>query len=236
MSLLRSEQQKGGLMGIGDRFGFGKKEPYRVPREIAVLRTRIEAEARENFPQLARFRELEQEAKQVYRLLNTVIAQKEYAEEASKISADIRKKLEALAARIRKSAHEAAVEASGGTMDLLAQKNLRDSAKTVFAAFLEGHQLFISTLKLNGPDSAGKLTTAASSMIKSLTILQNDYFSKHQSDEEIQWLRDHAREKVSELYTVVQQYKSAMSDHAVASIVEGHLDRILAAAVRRSAE
>ena len=37
-------------MGIADIFGFGKKEktPFKIPREVSELRTRIETENREN--------------------------------------------------------------------------------------------------------------------------------------------------------------------------------------------
>ena len=48
-------------MGIADMFGFGKKVPFRTPREVAEIRNKIAAELRENYPNLARYREIKNE-------------------------------------------------------------------------------------------------------------------------------------------------------------------------------
>jgi hypothetical protein len=218
-------------MGIGSKLGFGKKEPYKAPREVAVLRMKIEAESRENFPHLARYKELVREAEQVYRFLDAEVAKKKYAEEAGKLSEDIKSKLDALAERIRKNVREAAAESGSGDskMDYLAQKSLRDSAKTVFTDFLEGHALFVSTCRDCTRDCTDDITTAALSMMRSLTILKDDYFSKYAGDEEIQGLRDRTREKVAELNAAFQLHGPTMSDRAAASVAERQLARLRAA-------
>jgi hypothetical protein len=219
-------------MGIGSKLGFGKKEPYKAPREVAVLRMKIEAESRENFPHLARYKELVREADQVFRHLDAEVAKKKYAEEAGKLSEDIKQKLDALAGRIRKNVREAAVEAAGGSgdskMDYLAQKSLRDSAKTVFTEFLEGHVLFISTCRDCTQDCTDDITTAALSMMRNLTVLKDEYFSKYIGDEEIRGLRDRTREKVTELNSAFQLHKTTMRDRAAASVAERHLVRLQA--------
>ena len=227
-------------MGIGSKLGFGKKEPYKAPREAVALRMKIEAESRENFPHLARYKELAREADQVYRLLDADIARKKFAEGALKVGEDIRRKLEALADRIRKNARDAAAESGGGSgdskMDFLAQKSLRDSAKTVFTEFLEGHDRFASTCRQCTADCTDDITAAASSMLSSLAVLQEEYFSKHGSDDEIRGLRDRTREKVAELNAFFLLHKSGMRDRAAVSVAERHLTRLQTATERLSAD
>lgn len=88
-------------MGMLDKFGLGKKEktPFKVPREVQELRTRIEIENREKFPSLARCKEIASDAKPVYQLLQDMIAKKEYANEAARIRDEIRAKPDGLGER-----------------------------------------------------------------------------------------------------------------------------------------
>lgn len=86
-------------------FGFGKRkmEPFRIPREITALRTRIDAELRENFPNLERCKQLARETRPAFGMLKTIIAEKEYAEEAARIRDDIQEKFARLEKKINKN-------------------------------------------------------------------------------------------------------------------------------------
>lgn len=80
-----------------------KKEPFRIPREISALRTRIDAELRENFPNLERCKQLARETRSALTILKTIIAEKEYAEEASRVRDDIQDKFSRLQNKINKN-------------------------------------------------------------------------------------------------------------------------------------
>lgn len=219
-------------MGIGGKLGFGKKEPYKAPREAVTLRMKIEAESRENFPHLARYKELAREADQVFRLLDAEVAKERYADEAARVGEDIRVKLAALADRIRKNARDAAAEAGGGAagdakMDALALKSVRNSAKTLFAEFLEGNELFISTCKASSPDCTGQITSAGVYLMRQLEALRDEYFAKYGSDHEIRGIRDMTHQKVTELIASFHLHKDGMNDQTAVSVAERHLARLL---------
>jgi len=218
-------------MGIVRKLGFGKKEPFRAPPEATVLRMKIEAESRENFPHLARYKELVREAGQVYRLLDTAIAQKKYAEEAAKLSEDIRKKLDGLADRIRKNARDAAAAEAGGSsgdtkMDILAQKSIRDSAKTLFTDFLEGHDQLSSCIHEARPGCVGSVDASSSSMIRAMTALNEDYFKKHGSDSEIAGLKLLLLTKVADIDRSYQMNRTRLRDKALDAVIERQVERL----------
>jgi len=191
--ILHRQRTEGDVMGLIKKIGFGKKDPFKAPQEVMVLRMKIEAENRENFPHLARYKELVREAGQVYQLLDAVVTQKRYAEEAARISEDIRKRLDGLAERIRNNARDAAAEAGSGSgdtkMDRLAQKSIRDSAKTLFTEFLEGHDQLSSCIHDAKPGCVRNVDALSSAMIRAMTALNDDYFTKHGSDSEIAGLK-----------------------------------------------
>lgn len=77
------------------------KKSHPVSREVHSLHGRIDSEYRENFPSLARYKELCMDATEVYRILNTMIEKRNHHEDAVRMRSDLRKKLDALGAKIR---------------------------------------------------------------------------------------------------------------------------------------
>lgn len=219
-------------MGIGAKFGFGNKEPYRAPREVTALRTKIEAENRENFPPLARYKELMREAAQVYAALDAEIAKKIYAEEAGKISEDIRKRLEMLADKIRKNAQGPVSEGRSdyveSNIDYLARKSVRNSAKTLFTEFLEGHERFSSCIQDAGP-GCNEIVDAASAMLQAMTALNENYFKKHGGDREIIGMKDLLLSKIAEIDRSYQENRTRLREKAQEAAIEPQVRRLLTA-------
>ena len=221
-------------MGFIKKIGLGKKEPYRVPREAVALRTKIEAESRENFPHLARYKDLMRDAAQVYALLDAEVAKKTYAEEAAKLGDEIRKKLDGLAERIRTNAREAAAEAGGDSggdakMDMLAQKSMRDSAKTLVAAFLEAHERLFSCIQDAAPGCSGAVDAASTAMIRAMASLNEDYFTKHGNDSEIAGLKELVLSKTADIDRSFNENRSRLRELALESAIEPQVRRLLTA-------
>jgi len=77
------------------------KKSHPISQEVNSLHSRIDSEYRENFPSLARYKELCMDATAVYRILDSMIERKNHEDDASKMRDDLRKKLDALGAKIR---------------------------------------------------------------------------------------------------------------------------------------
>jgi hypothetical protein len=216
-------------MGIGDMFGFGKKEPFRVPADVVMLRTRIAAEERENYPNLARFKELQRDAAVVYKSLNAIIARKDYADDALRVREDIKKRLEALetkiAANMRAAKSEDYVE---DNMEYLERKSTRNAAKTLFTEFLEAHELLTRSGRSGPPAQGGQALAATSKILQTLSNLQRDYFSKHGQDREIRGLQEKMCRKLSELKGLRAEVMAAIGEHAVREAVAENLRKIAA--------
>jgi hypothetical protein len=101
-------------MGISKLFGLkikgkGKdkdtkvKKSSQVSLEVNSLRGRIDSEYRENFPNLARYKDLYRDAQAVYRILDAMIVNKDHADDAIRMRDDLRKKLDALGAKIKRN-------------------------------------------------------------------------------------------------------------------------------------
>jgi len=221
-------------MGIGDKLGFGKKEPYKVPREVAALRMKIDAESRENFPRLARYTELVREAEQVYAVLNAEIRKKQHAEEAAKISEDIRKRLAALSDKIRKNAQEAKAESRSdyvdSNIDYLARKSVRNSAKTLFTEFLEGQERFVSCIKDARPDCNELLIKSSAAMLQAMAELRKNYFTKHAGDREIAGLKELLLSKITETERSYNENRTRLREQAREAAIEPQMMQLLAAA------
>ncbi len=220
-------------MGIADLFGFGKKAPFKVPPEVSRLRTRIASEERENYPSLARFRELQEDAAFVSDLLDAIIAQREYADEAVRVREDIRKRMSALEARIagnmRAAQEEARAEGSSDAdedeREEHARTNIRSSAKALFAEFLEAHELL---MKAGTEGRAGKgelIHEATARIMRTLSELHDKFFSVHDHDREIREMRDLAIKKIAVL--------NGLLARALANTQDDNLRASLAADVQR---
>jgi hypothetical protein len=100
-------------MGIAKLFGLKiidkrkdtkvSKSP-RVSLTVNVLRGRIDSEYRENFPSLTRYKEISRDAQAVYRILDTMIVNKDHADAAIRMRDDLKKKLDVLGAKINQNA------------------------------------------------------------------------------------------------------------------------------------
>jgi len=99
-------------MGISKLLGFGKKGQSKDTKvkmlaqaslEVNLLRGRIDAENRENFPNLANYKDLYKDAQAVYRILDTMIVNKDHADDALRMRDDLKNKLDALGAKIKRN-------------------------------------------------------------------------------------------------------------------------------------
>jgi hypothetical protein len=83
-----------------------RREIYlRMPGHITELLPRIEAEERENYPNIARYKQILLDAKSVYADLNGIILEKEHAREAIRIRETIERELAKLSVKIRRNMH-----------------------------------------------------------------------------------------------------------------------------------
>jgi predicted ribosome quality control (RQC) complex YloA/Tae2 family protein len=216
-------------MGIGDLLGLGKKEKvaFRAPREVSELRTRIDAEQRENFPNAARFQEITQYAKQIIEILQDTVAQKEHSAEATKIIDDIKNRLAKLADKIEKNKREANKEGKQDyvekKIDYLERRSTRNSAKTLFIDFLDSYEVFIACCKDGKPGQGEAMHSAAVQLLKVMSELHHNFFKKHGQDTEISGLRDKILEKISALDDVVRENErtlesSGLKERALANL------------------
>lgn len=212
-------------------FGFGKDEqkPFRVPKEIADLRMRIEVESREKFPSLARYQQLSKVAGTVCQYLNEMIQKKEHPEEAARIRDDIKKKLEALGDKIKKNMQEAQKEVKQdyveSNIDYLERKSMRNNAKTAFTELLvkaEAFEVFARQGSLPGAES---IETVAEELFASVAELQNKYFTLHGDDKEIGALKEKTLQKLTELEAVFSEHKLRFREKGLEAKMEMCLNK-----------
>ena len=214
-------------------FGSGKKEPFRVPREVAALRSKIDSEMRENFPNLERYKELAREAETVYRQLSSVIVLKEYAQEAAKVQDEIRKKMDALSAKIKGNiSGESAVHGKDyvENIDYLERKNIRNHAKTLFTEFLEAHDAFMNICKNGRSVQSAALDPLASTMVRVMGAMNEGYFKVHRDDNEIRELRYMTLEKISNLDKLITELAGRLEEQRLKTAVEKNLKTVREAA------
>jgi hypothetical protein len=229
-------------MGIADMFGFGKKAPFRVPAEVMALRTRIAEEERENYPSLALFRELQEDAALVYDLLDSIIAEKEYADDAVRVREDIKKKMGALERKIANNMRTAEEEAGAdGSRDMAghdpaehAQQDMRSNAGALFAEFLEAHGLLVSAGMEGGPGRGEQIHAATARIMRALSELHDKFFSAHGNDREIREMRDMAIKKIAELNSLLARALASTQDYSVRASLAADVQRLSAMAARIS--
>jgi hypothetical protein len=99
-------------MGISKLLGFSKKGKSKdtnvnklsqVSLEVNSLRGIIDAENRENFPNLAHYKEIYKDAQALYRILDTMIVNNDHADDAIRMRDDLAKKLDVLGAKIKRN-------------------------------------------------------------------------------------------------------------------------------------
>ena len=227
-------------MGIADLFGSRKKEktPFKVPREVAALRTRISAEERENFPSMAHYKEIKSEAGAVYELLAHIIDQGEHADEAARLRDDIRKKMEGLEAKIKKNIQgniqEEKQDYVEKNIDYLERKSTRDKAKTLFTEFLVALESFKKLCTEGGAGQGAEIDAIAGTIIKTLSELNTRYFTPHGGDKEIHKLREDVLRKIYDLNIFVRENMVGLSEKGLTAKAESSMDRILSAAKKMS--
>jgi hypothetical protein len=218
-------------MGIADLFGFGKKVPFRAPREVADVRNKIAAELRENYPNLERYREIKKEVERVVQQMNGHIAKKEHVSEAISIRDDIQKRLEGLTAKIKKNT----TESTGGggqdyvekNIDYLERKSTRNKAKTLYTVFLEAQETFVEYCREGSRDKVMDLGPVTDRIIDTVSELNSKFFKKHGQDKEIQRMREQVLEKISELNDSFKENSERLELQALRITVDTNVQRIL---------
>jgi len=227
-------------MGFGKLLGFGKKDksPFKAPREVGALLNRISAESRENFPSKVRYKEIVREAARVQTMLDALIVEKEYAEEAARASDDISKKVEVLGAKIENNMQ--ADDKGGGqdyvekNIDYLERKSTRDKAKTLFTEFLEAIEVVSRACAAGTAGSAADLDSATQALVKTISELQVRFFVKYADDKEIGLLKENVLRKIYELNVLVRENAAVLSEKGLAGKAESGMNRVMAAATKLS--
>lgn len=205
-------------MGLADFFSIKKKEktPFRTPKEIAALRARIDTENRENYPNLARYKELQREAELAYRILSDMIDAKLHAEDAIRVREDIKKKMTALGEKITKNLQDGKKDVKDdyveNTMDYLQRKSFRNEAKTLFTEFLLLIEEITAFCKTGRFEQKRTIDAATMALNKIITDLNNNFFKKHGEDKEIRALKQDMQTRVAELRTVFEQNRAVLRE------------------------
>lgn len=229
-------------MGILGILGFGKKEkpPFKVPREVSALRTRIDAEERENYPNLDRYKEIRRDAERVFKNLDAIIAARAYADEAIRIEEDIRKKLERLTQKIRNNMREAKKEGSQDyvekNIDYLERKSTRNNAKTLFTEFLDAHELFITCCNEGRAERGEEIDSATARLINAMAELNINFFTPHGQDRELQGLKEKTLAKAAALEAYFKENAARLEEKRMKERISSNIQKILAAAKRLSSQ
>lgn len=219
-------------MGLGDIFGFGKEEqkPFKIPREVAALRTRIEAENRENFPSIVRYKEMIKDAELVYKNLNDMIKSKEHVEEAIRIREDIKKRMEGLAEKIYKNIRESKKEGKEDyvekKIDYLERKSIRNQAKTLFTEILLEVESIMKFCNEGRLEHERTIDSATGVLIKTVSALNNNFFKEHGEDKEIRGLKEQVLKRVSDLGNFFKENKACLKEKGLEVEAESNLKKI----------
>jgi hypothetical protein len=220
-------------MGVADFFGFGKKkkESFKIPAEVSAFRTRIDAENRENFPSLTRYREITKSAKVIYAQLDALGAQTEYAVEAVRIKEDIRKKIEWLYDKISNNREEARKDGGRGyvasNMAYLERKGMRNQAKTLFTECLDNIDSIVKYCKEERLKNGTTIESAIEALKEAMSALHNDFFKEHGEDKEIKGIREMLLKKISDLNAVFEASKDSLKARGLDARTQARLLEIV---------
>ena len=228
-------------MGIADLFGFGKKEnkmQFKMPSEVTAVRTRIEAENRENYPNLGRYQEIVTSVKVVFAQLDAMIAQGEYAEEAVRIKEDIKKKMGQLTEKINKNKEAAKKESNedyvASNMEYLERKSMRNQAKTLFVECLDAIESIMKCCEEERLKNRTAMESATRELSKAMSALHNDYFNKHGEDKEIKNMREELLKKIEGLNNYFKENKDRLKEQGLEENAYSVLSEIARATRRLS--
>jgi len=228
-------------MGIADIFGFGKKEkktPFKIPAEAAEVSTKIEAENRENYPNLARYQEIVTGVRVAYVRLDAIIKQGEHAEEAVRIKEDIKKKMGQLTEKVNKN-KEAAKKGSSedyvaDNMAYLERKSMRNQAKTRFTECLDAIEVMMNCCQDGRSKKGTTIESATHELIKAISVLHADYFTKHGDDKEIRSMKEELLKKLEGLNDYFDNNRDRIKEQGLEAQAQSVLAEIAKAAKRLS--
>jgi glutamine synthetase type III len=217
-------------MGMMNKFGFGKKDktPFKVPRGVQDLRGRIDTENRENFPSLARYKEIVNDAELVCQSLNGMIAKKDHAEEAARLRDEIRAKVDGLGDKIKRNMEEAQKDGKedyvARNIDYLERKSYRNKAKTLFTIFLENFASFESYCRDGSMEPGKKIESVTAELFQAVADLHKGFFYKYGQDREIQAIKEDVLKKMSEIRVLYAGCRPRFKEKGLESIIESKLD------------
>ena len=171
---------------------------------------------RENFPNLARYKELQREAGQACLILNDMIDSRQNADDALRVREDIKDKLALLGEKISKNLREGKKDGKDdyleNTMDYLQRKSIRNEAKTRFTEFLLLIQEMANYCDTGRFEQDRTIDTAAAALNKIIADLNHNFIKKHCEDKEIQAMKQDMRNKVAELRKVFERNRSVLRE------------------------
>jgi hypothetical protein len=197
-------------MGLADVFGFGKKEEkkkphFSFPAEVSAISTSIDAENRENYPKLDRYREIVKRVNAVQSKLDAIIAQGEHAEEATWLKEEIRRKMGQLTEKVNMNLEAVKKEKNddyiASDLAYLERKGMRNHAKTLFTECLDAMESLMNSFKENSAKNGTTLELAAGEFIRAMSALDTIYFKKHADDHEISHMREELQKRIIGLQT-----------------------------------
>ena len=190
-----------------------------MPGEVSAVRTGIEAENRENYPNLARYQEIVKSVKVVFAQLDAIIAQGKYAEEAVRIKEDIKKKMGQLTEKINKNKESAKKENNedyiANNMEYLERKNMRNHAKTHFAECLDAIESIMKCCKEERLKNGTTMESATDELIKAMSALNTFYFKKHGEDKEIKNIKDELLKKIEGLNNYFEKNRDRIKEQGL---------------------
>jgi hypothetical protein len=219
-------------MGMMNKFGFGKKEktPFKVPREVLALRVRIDTENRENFPSLARYKEIVSDAELAYQSLNDLIAKKEHADEAARIRDEIRAKVDGLGEKIQKNMEEAQKDGKedyvARNIDYLERKSYRNKAKTLFTIFLDNLVSFERYCRDGSVEPGKKIESVTAELFQAVADLHRGFFTKYGQDKEIQAIKEDVLKKMSDIRVLFRENEPRFKEKGLESIIASKLELV----------
>ena len=231
-------------MGIADIFGSGKKAKSRftIPDEVSVLRTKIEAENRENYPNVVRYQEIETLAREAYKKLNALIAQAEYSDEAVRMKEDIQRRLDQLTKKINQNRMEARREAQReagkannqdyveSNLAYLERKGRRNQAKTLFTECLEKIQSIKTYCNEARLEHGMTIESVTSELTKAMAALNTNFFDYCGEDNEIKVIRDALLAKIQDLVGFIEENRERLREKGLEAKTQASREEIVRAA------
>jgi hypothetical protein len=219
-------------MGIADLFGFGKKTkpPFKIPGYVSALRTKIEDENRENYPNFARYQEILNNTRVTYKKLGDIISQGEYVKEALRIKEDLEKRIDRLTEKVNKNKLEAKQESGTdyveSNLEYLERKSRRNQAKTIYTECLESFESITAYFKEERMKHGTSLESVIGELRTAISTLNKNYLNIYGKDKEIQEIRGKLLGKVRDLNDFIEENKERLKEKGLESKAQSTLREI----------